>query len=119
MNKIVISFLCFILAGCSHGSTSPMKTEVEDEALTKPLTQTTTRKETHTVKVTIETTKGKIEVELYPDEAPKTVENFVTLAKKGFYDGIIFHRVIPKFMIQGGDPTGTGSVGPGYQFTDE
>ncbi|MDP3723461.1 MAG: peptidylprolyl isomerase [Candidatus Omnitrophota bacterium] len=70
-------------------------------------------------KATMETTKGTIVIELYNDEAPKTVENFVTLAKKGFYDGIIFHRVIPGFMIQGGDPTGTGSGGPGYAFADE
>jgi peptidyl-prolyl cis-trans isomerase B (cyclophilin B) len=68
---------------------------------------------------TLETSLGSIEVELYPDDAPKTVENFVTLADKGFYDGLTFHRVIPDFMIQGGDPTGTGSGGPGYQFEDE
>ncbi len=71
------------------------------------------------VKVKIETTKGDIYADLYAKEAPKTVENFVTLAKKGFYDGIIFHRVIPDFMIQTGDPTGTGMGGPGYQFVDE
>jgi peptidyl-prolyl cis-trans isomerase B (cyclophilin B) len=68
---------------------------------------------------TIHTNHGAIELELYPDDAPKTVENFVKLAKDGFYDGVIFHRVIPDFMIQGGDPTGTGSGGPGYQFEDE
>jgi len=71
------------------------------------------------IMVKIETTKGTIEAELYAKEVPKTVNNFVTLAKKGFYDGIIFHRVIPKFMIQTGDPTGTGTGGPGYQFADE
>jgi cyclophilin family peptidyl-prolyl cis-trans isomerase len=65
------------------------------------------------------TNRGPIELELYPDDAPKTVENFVKLAKDGFYDGVVFHRVIPDFMIQGGDPTGTGSGGPGYQFEDE
>ena len=70
-------------------------------------------------KATIETTKGTIVIELYQDEAPKTVENFVKLAKKGFYDGIIFHRVIPGFMVQTGDPTGTGRGGPGYTFADE
>ncbi len=70
-------------------------------------------------KATIETSKGRIVIELYKDEAPKTVENFVTLAKKGFYNGIIFHRVIPGFMIQTGDPTGTGRGGPGYSFADE
>ena len=71
------------------------------------------------VKIKIETTAGEIDADLYAKEAPKTVENFVTLAKKGFYDGIIFHRVIPEFMIQTGDPTGTGMGGPGYQFADE
>ncbi len=68
---------------------------------------------------TLHTNHGAISVELYPDEAPKTVENFTKLARDGFYDGVIFHRVIPDFMIQGGDPTGTGSGGPGYQFEDE
>ena len=70
-------------------------------------------------KATIETTKGTIVIELYKDEAPKTVANFIKLAKQGFYDGIIFHRVIPGFMIQTGDPTGTGRGGPGYTFEDE
>ena len=70
-------------------------------------------------KATIETSKGKIVIELYKDKAPKTVENFVTLTKKGFYNGIIFHRVIPGFMVQTGDPTGTGRGGPGYSFADE
>ena len=68
---------------------------------------------------TLHTNHGAIDVELYPNEAPKTVENFVKLARDGFYDGLIFHRVIPDFMIQGGDPTGTGTGGPGYQFEDE
>lgn len=71
------------------------------------------------MKIKIETTLGDIYADLYESEAPKTVENFVTLANKGFYDGIIFHRVIPDFMIQTGDPTGTGMGGPGYQFPDE
>ena len=70
-------------------------------------------------KATIETDKGTIVVELYKDQAPKTVENFVTLANKGFYNGILFHRVIPGFMVQTGDPTGTGRGGPGYTFEDE
>ena len=67
----------------------------------------------------IDTTLGKITIELFAKEAPDTVKNFVTLAEKGYYDGVIFHRVIPGFMIQGGDPTGTGSGGPGYTFADE
>jgi peptidyl-prolyl cis-trans isomerase B (cyclophilin B) len=68
---------------------------------------------------TLHTNHGAIVLELYPDDAPKTVANFVKLAQDGFYDGVIFHRVIPDFMIQGGDPTGTGRGGPGYQFEDE
>ncbi len=69
--------------------------------------------------VTVETNKGVIVFEMFPADAPKTVENFATLAQKGFYDGVIFHRVIDGFMIQGGDPTGTGTGGPGYTFADE
>ena len=68
---------------------------------------------------TMQTNQGTIELELYDGDAPKTVENFKKLAQEGFYDGVIFHRVIPDFMIQGGDPTGTGTGGPGYQFEDE
>jgi cyclophilin family peptidyl-prolyl cis-trans isomerase len=68
---------------------------------------------------TLHTNHGAIAVELYDDDAPKTVENFLKLARDGFYDGVVFHRVIPDFMIQGGDPTGTGMGGPGYQFDDE
>ena len=68
---------------------------------------------------TMQTNHGTIELELYDEDAPKTVENFTKLARDGFYDGVTFHRVIDDFMIQGGDPTGTGSGGPGYQFEDE
>jgi cyclophilin family peptidyl-prolyl cis-trans isomerase len=68
---------------------------------------------------TLHTSEGTIELELFPDAAPKTVENFEKLSRDGFYEGIIFHRVIPDFMIQGGDPTGTGMGGPGYEFEDE
>ena len=67
----------------------------------------------------VTTNKGVFELELFDADAPKTVANFVKLSKDGFYDGVIFHRVIPDFMIQGGDPTGTGMGGPGYQFEDE
>ena len=65
------------------------------------------------------TSAGPIELELFDEDAPKTVENFRKLAADGFYDGVIFHRIIKDFMIQGGDPTGTGSGGPGYTFEDE
>jgi peptidyl-prolyl cis-trans isomerase B (cyclophilin B) len=68
---------------------------------------------------TLHTNHGPVEVELFDADAPKTVENFRTLAGKGFYDGVVFHRVIPDFMIQGGDPKGTGRGGPGYTFEDE
>ena len=72
-----------------------------------------------TYRTVIETSRGTIELELYAQFAPKTVNNFVFLARQGFYDGLKFHRVISNFMIQGGDPTGTGSGGPGYKFEDE
>ena len=69
--------------------------------------------------VTIQTTQGTLKVELYPEVAPNTVNNFIYLVKRGFYDGTIFHRVIPGFMIQGGDPEGTGMGGPGYGIQGE
>jgi cyclophilin family peptidyl-prolyl cis-trans isomerase len=68
---------------------------------------------------TLQTSHGPVAVELFDDDAPKTVENFVELSRRGFYDGLTFHRVIPDFMIQGGCPQGTGTGGPGYQFEDE
>lgn len=71
------------------------------------------------LKAVMHTSKGVIELELYPTKAPITVANFVNLVKRGFYDGLLFHRVIPDFMIQGGDPSGNGTGGPGYRFPDE
>jgi cyclophilin family peptidyl-prolyl cis-trans isomerase len=68
---------------------------------------------------TIHTNHGDISIDLFADEAPQTVNNFVFLAREGFFDGVIFHRVVPGFVIQGGDPTGTGRGGPGYRFRDE
>ncbi|HXV27403.1 MAG TPA: peptidylprolyl isomerase, partial [bacterium] len=115
MNMKFIYPAFFILitawAGCSS---APLALEPEPAlpALTEPQGE-------QTVKIRIQTTKGDIDAVLFPEEAPKTVENFVTLANKNFYDGIIFHRVIPGFMVQTGDPTGTGRGGPGYQFADE
>jgi len=107
MKRWLVFSLCLIITGCAH--------IIQDKAQTKLITE----KETKVVKVKIETTQGDIYADLFAEEAPKTVENFITLAKKGFYDGIVFHRVIPNFMIQTGDPTGTGSGGPGYTFKDE
>jgi cyclophilin family peptidyl-prolyl cis-trans isomerase len=80
-----------------------------------PVTIDTTAK----YSATIRTTMGTMVIDLFADQAPLTVNNFIFLAKEGYYDGIIFHRVIPSFMIQGGDPTGTGGGGPGYKFQDE
>ena len=71
------------------------------------------------MRATIHTNKGSIELDLHPDKTPVTVANFVNLAKRGYYEGVTFHRVIANFMIQGGDPTGTGAGGPGYRFEDE
>lgn len=70
-------------------------------------------------RATMETSKGTIELELFSQYAPKTVNNFVFLSREGFYDGLVFHRVISNFMVQGGDPTGSGRGGPGYKFEDE
>lgn len=70
-------------------------------------------------KVRIKTSKGDIVIQVMPDQGPRAASNFVYLAKRGFYNGTIFHRVIDGFMIQGGDPTGTGMGGPGYQFSDD
>lgn len=91
-------------------------TEQETE-LGKELTSENIKNLMH--KITIETNKGKIVFETYDADAPKAVKNFVDLANKGFYDGVIFHRIISGFMIQGGDPLGTGRGGPGYTFEDE
>lgn len=111
--KYIVSAVIIILVilGVSY---SPKKKEtVQIPVTTNPIPTKTMSK------VTIQTNKGVIEFELFPSDAPKTVENFTTLAQKNFYDGVIFHRVIKGFMIQGGDPTGTGRGGPGYTFADE
>ena len=83
---------------------------------TPPQMQIETNRTYHAV---IKTNKGDIHLDLNPAEAPLTVNNFVTLARDGYYDGVTFHRVVPRFVIQGGDPTGTGSGCPGYKFQDE
>jgi cyclophilin family peptidyl-prolyl cis-trans isomerase len=71
------------------------------------------------VSASLHTNRGRVDLELFEEEAPTTVRNFRELATSGFYDGVVFHRVIPDFMVQTGDPTGTGTGGPGYQFEDE
>ena len=134
LSLTVIAVMVSLLQGCASQPKTPTLATTGSVTGVPASTQTTPamavavssaapapaaveRKET--MKATIQTTMGTIEVELYAAKAPKTVENFTTLAKKGFYDGIIFHRVIPGFMIQTGDPTGTGMGGPGYKFADE
>jgi cyclophilin family peptidyl-prolyl cis-trans isomerase len=118
-NKSVIGVLLLLFAagifspGCANDAGKKIKPSGAT-VLEQPINKDDTM-----IKIRIATTAGDIEAELYAKEAPKTVENFVKLAQKGFYDGIIFHRVIPNFMIQTGDPTGTGMGGPGYKFADE
>jgi len=109
-DRLSIFAFVLVIAGCQ--TTGPQTGLIEETKIVQD-------QGAQTVKIQIQTTLGDIEVELYPDKAPKTVENFVKLARDGFYNGIIFHRVIPGFMIQTGDPTGTGTGGPGYQFADE
>ena len=109
-NWLMISF-CIVLAGCaSQAKTTGAKTEAKTEKRGG---------EAQIVKIKIETSMGDIYADLYATEAPRTVKNFVKLVKKGFYDGLVFHRVMPDFMVQTGDPTGTGTGGPGYAFEDE
>jgi len=131
MKKAAFLLLSLIIAGCA--STVPQKSPEPQASVADTILKlneiTKTQKEAaeqeakeqkgDVVKVKIETTLGVIEADLFHKEVPNTVDNFVELAKKGFYDGIIFHRVIPNFMVQTGDPTGTGRGGPGYQFEDE
>jgi cyclophilin family peptidyl-prolyl cis-trans isomerase len=140
MTKNIIISLVIVLALCAGGyyffrdnteknkdvilgtndtyatNTAPV---MEDGTLPEanPIINVKEDKKTHMI--TIDTNYGKIVIETYDADAPNTVKNFVTLAEKGFYNGLTFHRVIKGFMIQGGDPNGTGTGGPGYQFADE
>ncbi len=94
--------------------------ESEDERVSEGEEEIITNQDEITMtQATLKTSKGDITLEFYPELAPNTVLNFQKLAESGFYDGVIFHRVIQNFMIQGGDPTGTGTGGPGYKFNDE
>lgn len=110
----LLAALMVILAGCgSKPAAAPTPAPAPAEATTG------TGEVSHPI-ATIEMDSGKvIKLELYPEVAPNTVNNFISLAKQGFYDGLIFHRVIPGFMIQGGDPDGTGKGGPGYSIKGE
>ena len=123
MKKWFLFFCCLSLVGCATQTSSVVSktvpAAVPAQVPAAPTLTPETVKDDTIVKIKIETTLGDIYADLYEADAPKTVANFVTLAQKGYYDGIIFHRVIPDFMIQTGDPTGTGMGGPGYQFADE
>nr|WP_159649997.1 peptidylprolyl isomerase [Erysipelothrix aquatica] len=112
MKKLsVLLILGILLVGCSS--------KPKEEPVSPPETKTDYSKETNPVATITMTNGDVITAELYPEVAPNTVNNFITLANSGFYDGVIFHRVIPGFMIQGGDPDGTGMGGPGYGIKGE
>jgi peptidyl-prolyl cis-trans isomerase B (cyclophilin B) len=117
MNYRWITAACVSLLAFGLCLTAQEAKPKERKQYAEPPKMTIDANKTYTA--TIETAKGKIVCELYPKEAPNAVNNFVFLSREGFYDGITFHRVIPDFMIQGGDPTGTGRGGPGYKFDDE
>lgn len=112
--------LFFIFSGCATQKPAvPTEKVAVQEAAPVQKAAALKSQEEEQVKIRIETNMGNIDATLFAKDAPKTVENFVALINKKFYDGIIFHRVIPDFMVQTGDPTGTGRGGPGYQFADE
>ena len=129
MKRLIVAFMFLLIAGCARTQSAQhtdLAAQKNPEALANaPLPEVKSESVVQNqikgdvVKIKIETTLGTIEADLFAKEAPRTVENFVKLTKSGFYDGIIFHRVIPQFMIQTGDPTGTGMGGPGYKFEDE
>ncbi len=112
---LMLSASMLLMTGCSGGGSTPAPAEKPAPSAEgqKPAAATKNRV------VRVETNKGVIRIEMFEDKAPITTKNFIDLATKGYYDGVIFHRVIDGFMIQGGDPTGTGRGGPGYNIPDE
>jgi cyclophilin family peptidyl-prolyl cis-trans isomerase len=117
MKKILISALGLLTIGLLIWLLQPAAMVTSENQASETATNTTNQSSAMTA--TIKTNKGDIDVAFFEDSAPKTVENFQKLAADDFYQGVIFHRVIEGFMIQGGDPTGTGTGGPGYTFADE
>lgn len=109
---LLVSTMLFA-TGCSGAKDSPTPSQPADNA---PKTQAAQGKNSTAL---FETSKGNFKIELFEDKAPLTTKNFITLVNKGFYNGLIFHRVIDGFMIQGGDPSGNGTGGPGYKISDE
>lgn len=122
MKKSLVIISIFVIAatlllGCNKAEqTNESENQGKETTMQPPAMKIDTEK---SYTANMATSMGEITLKLFPKKAPKTVNNFVSLAEKGFYDGTIFHRVIPDFMIQGGDPEGTGTGGPGYQFEDE
>ncbi len=123
MKKITPLLFAVLLAGCqlipSTKSTASFKLTDPKITIITPTTMSTPSAEITQVTAIMKTSQGEITIELFPKSAPKTVANFIGLSNKSFYNGTIFHRVIKDFMIQGGDPLGTGTGGPGYKFEDE
>ncbi len=116
MAGIALVLVTLLLASCGGQAPEPSPTpEPKTYSAPPPMTIDTSKQYT----ATIETEKGDLVLELFASDVPVTVNNFVFLAREGFYDGTTFHRVIPGFMAQGGDPTGTGAGNPGYSFADE
>ena len=112
-SMIVLCFGILLLTGCSATNTGKAPSQPVNSQ------QTAIAVNPHNRVAVFETSKGTFRIELFEDKAPNTVKNFISLASKGFYDGLTFHRVIDGFMIQGGDPKGNGTGGPGYQIADE
>jgi peptidyl-prolyl cis-trans isomerase B (cyclophilin B) len=122
--KTCVLTMLVALAGCLASCAEEKKAEGNRDVATSEPPQTEAAKPdddtiVKDVRIELETSKGKIEATIYATKVPMTAANFLNLSKRGFYNGLRFHRVIPNFMIQGGDPLGTGSGGPGYRFADE
>lgn len=127
-STFAVALAGLLLMGAGCGSTNKTTTQTPSSSSPSPDSSMQTAElrfpgilpvEEVTKKVRIKTTKGDMVIQVMPDQGPRAASNFVYLAKRGFYNGTIFHRVIDGFMIQGGDPTGTGMGGPGYQFADD
>lgn len=122
----VLATVLLLGAGCTNAPVSSTTVGTQDSSTPTSVSPSTwsfpgtlPAEQIHNKQIRLATNKGDIVFKLYDDTAPNTVSNFVYLASGGYYDGLIFHRVINGFMVQGGDPTGTGSGGPGYKFADE
>lgn len=111
---LLITLLALTAAGCASNNSQPKQPENS-----QPQQAQSEKAVTKNSVALFETSKGNFRIELFEDKAPQTSKNFITLANKGFYNGLIFHRVIADFMIQGGDPNGNGTGGPGYKIPDE